>query len=394
MCYQRTGQRNRHMPDTEGETAKQMRVALVHDYLINSRGGEQLLLHLTEIYPDADIYTLIHGGTGFPPELQSRSIRTSFVQRLPWAIKFDKLYFPLYPIAIEQFDLRDYDLVISSTSAWSHGVLTMPGTCHISYCLSPFRYAWHWYHAFIQSRRGPIRWALMYLLFRIRQWDNAAMNRADYLAAISNNVRMRILKYYRRDAEVIYPPIRTALFNVPTETEEFFLVVSTLVPHKRVDIAVKAFTNLGLPLLVIGEGPERRRLQAMSGPTVRFLGALSDEEVRNYYSRCRAFIFTTNEDFGLTPLEAQASGRPVIAYGAGGALETVQSGITGIFYPEQSAEALEDAVTAFRPTAFDPFTIRAHAERFDVRHFRAKFIDFVDCRLREYQQTRGESRYP
>lgn len=366
-----------------------MRVALVHDYLINSRGGERLFLCIAELFPDADIYTLIYSGARTPVEFRSRHIHTSFAQRLPLAARLDKLYFPLYPFAVEQFDLRDYDLVISSTSAWSHGVLTQPETCHIGYFLSPFRYAWHWYHDFMQSNRGVKRWVLAYLLSKIRQWDISAAKRVDYFAAISNNVRLRILKYYRQDAQVIYPPVNTRLFRVAADHEDFFLIVSALVPYKRVDIAVRAFTDLGLPLVVIGEGTERRRLEGLAGPNVKFLGALGDEAVRDFYSRCRAFVFTANEDYGLTPLEAQASGRPVIAYGAGGALETVQGGITGVFYPEQSPEALMDTVTAFCKLSLDPSTIRAHAERFDIVHFRARFGTFIDSRVREYHESRA-----
>jgi len=366
-----------------------LKIALVHDYLVHIRGGERVLLLLSELFPTADIYVLVYNPCAIPLEWHTRDIRTSFVQKLPFAPRLFRVWAPLYPYAVEQFDLRGYDLVISSSSGFAHGVITQPYTCHICYSLSPFRYAWSWYHELVSNRNPLTSLAIRAILHRIRQWDCQAADRVDYYAAISQVTRQRIRKFYRRDAAVINPPIDVSQFSVSDEVEDFYLIVSALMPYKRVDIAIEAFNRLELPLKVIGEGPELRKLKTMANSNIEILGTLPDEEVRQYYSRCRAFIFTAEEDYGITPLEAQASGRPVIAYGAGGVLETVVDGVTGIFFPQQTSDSLAEAVTRFNPCQFNPQAIRQHAAKFDVSVFKQKMLTFVREKLAEYRSTFG-----
>jgi glycosyltransferase involved in cell wall biosynthesis len=365
-----------------------MKVALIHDHFVHIRGGERVLLFLSQLFPTADIYILVCAPSVIPVELRARNIRTSFIQKLPLAARLFRMWLPLYPYAVEQFDLSEYDLVISCSSGFSHGVLTLPQTCHICYCLSPLRYAWNWYHRFTNEGVGNslgVRVALHY----IRGWDRQAADRVDYYAAISLVTQRRIRKFYRRDSTVIYPPVDVSQFNVSERVEDFYLIVSALMPYKRIDIAVEAFNQLNLPLRIIGEGPEFSKLRAKASSNIEFLGRLSDEEVRDYYSRCRAFIFTAEEDYGITPLEAQASGRPVIAYGAGGALETVVDGVTGIFFEQQTAEALSNAVKRFDPSCFVPQLIREHVGKFDVAVFKKRMRAFALDNLAKYRSMFG-----
>jgi glycosyltransferase involved in cell wall biosynthesis len=366
-----------------------MKIALIHDYFVHIRGGERVLLLLSQLFPSADLYLLILNPQAIPLELQTRNICTSFIQNLPFSSKFFRVWLPLYPYAVEQFDLREYDVVLSCSSGFSHGVITVPKTCHISYCLSPFRYAWSWYHTFIQKQNWWRSWTARRLLHHIRLWDQQAANRVDYYAAISQVTRQRIRKFYRRDATVIHPPVDLSQFKVCDKIEDFYLIVSALVPYKRIEIAIEAFNHLKLPLKIIGEGPEARRLKVMAHSNIEFLGSLSDAQVRSFYSRCLAFIFTAEEDYGITPLEAQASGRPVIAYKAGGALETVVDGVTGIFFKQQTAESLIQAVKSLKTFDFDPQTIRKHTNKFDILAFMENMTSFVRDSLAEYRNTLG-----
>jgi glycosyltransferase involved in cell wall biosynthesis len=348
-----------------------MKLAIVCSWLNQYGGAERVLEVVHDMYPQAPIYTSIYRPRALPEHYRSWDIRPSFLNRLPLIRRFHQVYLPFYPLAFESLDLRGYDVVFSLTSAFGHGVITPAETRHVCYCLTPARFLWN-YHSYIE-REGLGRLARLGLapfLKSLRQWDRQAADRVDEFIAISRTVQRRIAKYYRREAQIIYPPVDTARFAIEREPEEYFLVVSRLVPYKRIDLAVRAFNELGLPLRIIGEGRDRAALQAMARPNVQFLGYLPDEVVREQMARCRAFIFPGEEDFGITPLEAMAAGRPVIAYGAGGALDTIEEGVSGLFFREPTPEALAEAVRRLDAQRFDPQTLRQHARRFDVARFR------------------------
>jgi glycosyltransferase involved in cell wall biosynthesis len=303
-------------------------------------------------------------------------VRTSFLQRVPFARAHHRAFLPLMPFAWEAFDFSAYDVVLTTASACAKGVIVPPDTRTLCYCYTPPRYLWDQYHEQTRHVRGkPLVAAAAHWL---RLWDRAAADRVDHFVAISHTVAARIRRYYRREAEVVYPPVDTSLF-VPSgrEPEDFLLVVARLVPYKRVDLAIAAASRLGLPLWIVGDGPERRRLEAAAGPTVRFLGTLPDDEVAGLYARARAFIFPGLDDFGIAPVEAQAAGRPVVAYGRGGALETVVDGATGVLFEEQSVDALAEAIERVGATRFDPAVCRANAERFDAAVFRRHIARIV-----------------
>ena len=359
-----------------------MRVALVHDYLNQMGGAEKVLLTLHDLYPQAPIYTSIYDPRRVDKRFRTMDIRTSFMQRLPFIKRHHQPYLPLYPHAFERMDLRAYDLVISDSSAFAKGVVTRPEALHICFCHTPMRWAWNFEDYVERERLGRLpRLLLPSVVSWLRQWDYATAARVDYFIANSPGVAARIAKYYRREAVYIPPPINTANYFVSPQHDDYFLVVSRLVPYKRIDVAVRAFTMLGLPLRIIGSGRDERRLRRMAGKNVQFLGRVSDSEVRTNMARCRALIFPGEEDFGMTPVEAQASGRPVIAYAAGGALATIVDGSTGMFFHQQTPEALADAVINFRDEYFDPLAIRRHAEEYDTQRFLRRFTQFVETKV-------------
>jgi glycosyltransferase involved in cell wall biosynthesis len=359
-----------------------LRVAIVHDWLNQLGGAEGVLEALKELYPEAPVYTSIYWPKAMPQEYEGWDIRTSWLNRLPLIKTHHQPFLPLYPLAFEGFDLRGYDLVISNKSAFCHGVITPSETVHICYCLTPTRFLWD-YHNYIQHEKlNPLIGALLSPLLRnLRLWDRAAADRVEHFVAISEGVRQRIQKFYRRDAVVIHPPVDVERFVVHGDHEDYFLVVSRLIPYKRIDLAVEAFGQLGLPLKVVGDGRDRQRLQAMAGPNIEFLGRLPDHRVEQLLSDCRAFVFPGEEDFGIAPLEAQAAGRPVIAYAAGGALETVVEGVTGLLFQEQTVESLAEVVAAFDAAAFDSAAIRRHAEGFDKETFKNRLQAFIGGKL-------------
>ncbi len=370
-----------------------MKVAIVHEWLANMGGSEKVVLAFKEIFPDAPIYTTVYNPDRVDPAFHNMDIRTSFIQRLPRGRTAYQSYLPLMPTAVEQFDLSSYDVVLSSSHAVAKGVLTGTNTLHITYCHTPMRYAWDFYHEYLDGpgagrvKRLLIPWLMNY----IRMWDRLSADRVDYFIANSGYVARRIKKHYRRESEVIYPPVDTAFFAapdpaVPVNAGDYYFIVSRLIPYKRIDLAVEAFTGLGLPLKVAGDGPERRRLEEMAGPNVEFLGRVSDAEMKKLYTGCKAFIFPGEEDFGITPVEAQAAGRPVIAYGAGGALETVLPGVTGEFFQPRTAEALAGVVSRFDPDEYRPEVIRRHAAGFDRELFKQRIQEFVEERYREFQE--------
>lgn len=363
-----------------------MKIAIIHDYLNQYGGAERVLEVLHELFPEAPIYTSIFDPSVMPAEYRQWDIRTSFMQRLPGVMRHHQVYMAFYPLAFESFDLSQYDVVISNSSAWCKGVITSPSTLHICYCLTPMRWVWN-YREYVQRERfgKHIRLVLPVFMNWLRLWDRVTADGVDHFATISRTVAARVAKYYRRDSSVIYPPVGTKSFEISDTQDDYYLVVSRLIPYKRIDIVVEAFNRLNLPLVIIGDGRDRAELQSKAGPNIRFLGKVSDEEVRRHYSRCRAFLFPGEEDFGITPVEAQACGRPVIAYRGGGALDTVIDGVTGkLFYP-QTSEALVETLQSFKPDDFDPKVIRQNAERFDTSRFKKSLLQFVEERVREHR---------
>lgn len=354
------------------------RVALVASWLNQYGGAERVLEVLHEMFPDAPVYTSMYAPEAMPASYRSWDIRTTFMQRLPLVTRKHQLFLPLYPLAFESLRLNGYDLVISNTSAFAHGTHTGSGTTHICYCLTPARFLWDYAGYVRREQIGRVaRSVLPAIIAPLRFWDRAAAQRVTHYVAISRLVAERIRTIYRRQSTIIYPPIDAGAFTPSSEYDDYFLIVSRLIPYKRIDLAVQAFTRLGLPLRVIGDGRDRASLEKMAGPSVRFLGRLPDADVKDQLRHCRAFVFPGEEDFGLAPLEAMASGRPVIAYAGGGALETVVSGVTGEFFHEPTVDALAATVETFRPERFDPITIRRHAETFDRSVFVQRLRAFV-----------------
>jgi glycosyltransferase involved in cell wall biosynthesis len=345
-------------------------------------GAEKVLLSLHELFPQAPIYTSIYEPRRVDRRFRSMDIRTSFMQRLPYVKSHHQPFLPMYPYAFERLDLRAYDLVISDSSAFAKGIVTRPEALHISYCHTPMRWAWNYEEYVERERLGRLaRMMLTPFITWLRTWDYVTAGRVDYFVANSPAVAARIAKYYRREATFIPPPVDTSRFYVAPQHDDYFLVVSRLIPYKRIDLAVKAFSMLGLPLRIIGTGRDEHRLRRMAARNVTFLGRLSDDEVRSHMARCRALIFPGDEDFGITPVEAQASGRPVIAYGSGGALASIVEGSTGLFFFQQTPEALAEVVTSFHDDYFDPHAIRRHAEEFDTQRFLRRFSQFVEAKV-------------
>ncbi|VXC68007.1 Glycosyl transferase group 1 [Burkholderia sp. 8Y] len=370
-----------------------MKVAIVHDWLVVSGGAEKVLQQIIECYPTADIFTLVD----FLEDrtcVRNRPVRASFIQRLPLAKKRYRSYLPLMPIAIEQFDLSGYDLVISSSYAVAKGVLTGPDQLHISYMHSPIRYAWDLQHQYLNEAglaKGVKSVFARALLHYIRGWDARSTNGVDYLIANSHFIARRIRKAYRRDATVIYPPVDIAALPVRAQKEDFYLTASRMVPYKRIDLIVKAFSRTPeRRLVVIGDGPDMRKVRAAAGPNVSILGYQSFEVLRDHLQRARAFVYAAEEDFGISIIEAQACGTPVITYGRGGALETV-IGIpgeraTGVFFKEQTAESLIEAVGRFERHRhlFDSQACRENAERFSREKFKASLRAFIEVQLARF----------
>ncbi len=366
-----------------------MQVALVHDYLMQGmRGAERVLAVFHDLYPDAPIYTLLHDPETMGPATAGWDIRTSFLQRLPGAKRFHRKLFPLMPLAVERLDLREYDLVISASSAWVKNVKPAPGATHICYCYSPARFLWHWSKEYVSSLpAGPIGRSLVRAtLPALRRWDKRGTRRVTGFVAISQAVHERIRRYFERDSVIIHPPVDTDRFLPVDEEEDYFLIVGNLNRYKRVDLAIEAFNHLKLPLVVIGRGPEYERLRKLAGPTVQLLGWREDDEVAHHVARCRAFLMPQEEDFGIAPLEAQSAGRPVIAYAAGGALETIVDGQTGLLFAQQTPTALCEALYRFEQLTFDKEACRCNALRYGVERFKGQFGDFVDEVYRQRQR--------
>jgi glycosyltransferase involved in cell wall biosynthesis len=360
------------------------KIAIVHEWLTSHAGSEKVVEQILRLYPNADLYSLVDF---LPPDLrhfiQHKSVSTSFIQHLPFAQKHFRSYLPLMPLAVEQFDLADYDLVISSHHAVAKGVLTRPDQLHISYVHTPLRYGWELQHQYLRQAgltRGLKSGLSRAILHYMRLWDVASAHRADCYVANSHYVRRRIEKTYRRSATVIYPPVDTGRFKPLGQRDDFYLVVSRFVPYKRVDLAIAAFNQLGFPLVVIGDGDGDKALRKMAGPNIQFLGKQPDSVVEDYMQRCRGFIFPPEEDFGITPVEAQAAGAPVIAYAKGGQAETVVPGKTGLLFSQQTVESLVHSVERLHATVdqFEAETLSANAERFSIDCFQLQFKKFVE----------------
>src|SRR5215467_14290458 len=369
---------------------RHLRVAIVHYRVVSRRGGERVVESLAGMFPAADLFTLVVDRDKLSPLLQNRSIHTSLAQRFPARARTYRHLLPIYPLLLEQFDLSGYDLVLSSESGPAKGVLTTSHTCHICYCHSPMRYLWDFYHGY---RSGKTMGALSRAVFGLashylRLWDAASANRVDYFVANSRTVAARIRKHYRREATVIHPPVDVRPGYLSSRIDDYYLFVGQLVDYKRADLAIDACNRLGRQLRIVGDGEQYARLRRMAGPTVSFCGWLSDDALREQYAHCRALLFPGEEDFGIVPVEAMSFGRPVIAYGRGGATETVDgfypdrgmpSGSSGVFFRERTEESLIEAMLAYenRESQFAPFRIRQRVLRFDQEQFTGRMTDFI-----------------
>lgn len=369
---------------------KAPKVALVHDWLTNWGGGERVLWSLHELFPKAPIYTSVYDPERMP-ELASADVRTSFLENLPLATKRHQLYPLLRTYAFESFDFSDYDIVISDSSAEAKGIITKPETLHISYIHTPTRYYWSEYDKYLAdpgfgALNPLIKLVMPTMVGWMKKWDYAAAQRPDILCSNSNNVSRRIKQYYDRESTVIHPPVDAKRFKLEAKKDDYYLVVGRQVPYKRVDIAVQACTTMGVKLVVIGEGSEHENLKKMAGPTIQFMGRLDDKQTAKYYSKAKAFLFTAEEDFGITPLEAMACGTPVIAYGVGGATETVVDGKTGLYFNRQTPESLMNAIQKFEKLKFDAQTIRSHALKFDDTVFKKNIGNLVAREWKRHQK--------
>jgi glycosyltransferase involved in cell wall biosynthesis len=368
-----------------------MKLALVHDWLNQNGGAEDVLETLVSLYPSAPVYTSIYAPDLMPDAYRAWDIRTSWLDRLPGIHRHHQQYLPLYPLAFDRLDLSEYDVVLSNKSGFCHGLRSGPNTVHICYCLTPTRYIWDLDSYLARENFGaPVRVASRLVAAAYRRWDYAAAQRVDHFIAISTEVQARIQRIYHRDSVIIYPPVEAAgRFTPAPSHDDYFLVLSRLVPYKRIDLAVEACTRLGLPLLVGGTGRDRERLESLAGPTVQFLGYVPDEDLPDLFARCRAFIFPGLEDFGIVPVQAMAAGRPVIAYRGGGSLDTVIPGKTGAFFEQQTVESLIAALQAFDERDYDPTAIREHALRFDVSNFTAQITEYVARAWDEHRSVRS-----
>ncbi len=382
-----------------------IKVAIVHDWLTTHSGAEKVLANILKIYPAADVYTLVD----FMPLndrafLNGHRIFTSFLQTWPWANKKYRNYLPLMPLAVEQFDLTSYDLIISSSHAVAKGVLTGPDQLHICYCHTPIRYAWDMQHQYLVEAglsHGLSSWIARQILHKIRLWDLRTVNGVDHFVANSNFIKRRIFKNYRRESRVIYPPVEIDSLTVKDKKEDFYVTASRMVPYKRIPMIVEAFSKMpNKQLVVIGDGPEMNKCRSLAGSNIKLLGYQPNDKLRDLLSRAKAFVFAAEEDFGIAPIEAQACGTPVIAYGRGGVLETVRglnsSKPTGLFYQEQTVESLIEAVNHFEEFGVNFIaanSCRVNAERFEEQRFKKEFSQFVSDRFKEFESSKLEIKF-
>ena len=372
----------------------QRKIAIVHDWLVTYAGAERVLEQMLICYPQADLFSIVD----FIPAdkrdfLQNKTCKTSFVQNLPGARKHYRQYLPLMPLAIEQLDLSGYEVIISSSHAVAKGILVSPDQLHICLCYSPIRYAWDLQHQYLKESgldAGIKGWVARYMLHRIRLWDLRTIHGVDAFIAISHFIARRIKRVYGRDSTVIYPPVDVDAFTVGEVKDNFYMTASRMVPYKKIDLIVKAFALMpDQRLVVIGDGPDFEKIKATATPNVTLMGYQPFEVLRNHLQKAKAFVFAAEEDFGIAPLEAQACGTPVIAYGKGGALETVIGlecqNPTGVFFREQSVQSIVEAVKSFEAHQFDINKIRANAERFSISRFREAFSVFVETQIKRWE---------
>lgn len=360
-----------------------MRVAIIHYWLVTMRGGEKVLEELCHMFPQADIFTHVVDPSRISKELLDHQITTTFISKLPGAIRHYQKYLPLMPLALEELDLRNYDLVISSESGPAKGVITTPDTLHVCYCHSPMRYLWNMYHEYRSAAGRLTRFVMTPAFHYLRQWDYASSARVDHFIANSSVVAERINKFYRREATVIAPPVDTEAFQPVAQTGPFYLCCGQLVGYKNVEVAVEAFNIMGKPLVVIGGGERLEAIRRMAGPTITVMGPQPFSVLKDHYARCRALVFPGEEDFGIVPVEAMASGRPVIAFNKGGIRDTVIDGVTGLLFQKQNTESLIEAVHRFEAmeSNFSPETLVGHAEKFSKAVFRGKMQDFLNEKM-------------
>jgi glycosyltransferase involved in cell wall biosynthesis len=350
----------------------------VHDWLNQLGGAEKVLDVLKQMYPDAPLYTSIYWRAGMPAHYRTWDIRTSWLDRAPRIHRHHQPYLPLYPYSFRSFDLSNYDVVLSNKSGFCHGIPT-GAALHICYCLAPTRYVWSLdAYAAREALGGVTRLLLKPIIAHLRRWDYAAAQRVTHFIAISSEIQGRIRAYYNRDSTVIHPPVDLSRYQPASTHGDYYLIVSRLIPYKRIDLAIEAFNRLDRPLWIGGTGRDLDRLQALAGPNIRFLGQVPDSDLPDLMARCKAFVFPGHEDFGITPVEAQAAGRPVVAFGAGGALDTVIDGVSGVLFAQPTVAALSDAVHRLDDHAFDAQAIRANARRFDVHVFKHKLSEFIE----------------
>jgi glycosyltransferase involved in cell wall biosynthesis len=368
-----------------------MRIALVHDYLVQCGGAERVLECFCELYPEAPIFTLVYNKKLMHGEFEGKDIRTSFIQKLPFASKRHRIFPPLMPMAIEQFNFSDYDLVLSDSSSFAKGIITGPETLHICYMHTPMRYAWDDCQKYTEEFYFPraIKKIVPFFMNYIRIWDRVSASRPDIIIANSNFISKRIKKYYKRDSVVIHPPVSLSEFSISDEVGDYFLAVGRLMTYKRFDIVIEAFNKLGLKLKVIGRGPELEKMKKIANDNIEFLGRVPDVELAKYYSRCQAFIFPQEEDFGITAIEAMASGRPLIAYRGGDIPEHMEEGKTGLFFENQTVEDIVDTVKRFKVSDYDPNFIREKSKKFDKKLFKDRIKNYVEERYREHKKLQN-----
>ena len=363
-----------------------MKIALAHDYLVQYGGAERVLESFTELFPDAPIYTLVYDKKAMHGIFAGKNIKTSFLQKIPFAAKNHRLFPSFMPMAAEQFDFSDYDVVLSDSSSYIKGIITGPKTLHISYIHTPMRYAWDDCQKYTQDFYFPnlIKKLVPFAMNYIRLWDRMAAERPDKIISNSNFVARRVEKYYRRESTVIYPPVNFNNFYISEKKEPYFLMVGRLLAYKRFDIGIEAFNKLGLKLKIIGRGPEMKRLKKMAKGNIEFLGRVSDKKLAKYYSECQAFIFPQEEDFGIVAVEAMASGCPLIAYYGGDIPEHLEEGKSGVFFCQQTAEDIIEAVKRFQDLEFNLNYIRDQAKKFDKSVFKARIKEYIDKELEQW----------
>lgn len=360
-----------------------MKIALIHDYLVQHGGAERVLECFTELFPYAPIYTLVYNQKLMHGVFEGKDIRTSFIQKLPFSASRHRLFPQFMPMAIEQFDFSAYDIVLSDSSSYAKGIITGPQTLHICYMHTPMRYAWDDCQKYTEDFSFPrlVKKLVPFVMNYIRIWDRVSADRPDKIIANSNFVAKRIKKYYKRESVVIHPPANVDNFYASEKQENYFLMVGRIIEYKRFDIAIKAFNELALPLKIIGRGPEIKKLQKIAKSNIEFLGRVPEEKLADYYAKCQAFVFPQEEDFGIVAIEAMAAGRPLIAYRGGDIPEHMEEGTAGVFFDKQTPEDIAAAVKKFQKLSFDPEQIRAGARKFDKEIFKARIKEYIEKEL-------------